>query len=64
MALSSHLFFLAEDESGGEDERGGSGYLGDHFLVGLKAKLKELTSAHDVVNKNRCSVCVRVCLWG
>ena len=45
----------SDGESGAEEEGGGGG--GDNPLSGLRAKMKELSTSHDLVTKNRC-VCV------
>ena len=50
----------SDGESGAEEEGGGGG--GDNPLSGLRAKMKELSTSHDLVTKNRC-VCVCACIY-
>ena len=46
-------------ESGGEEREGGAGGRGEEGMTSLRKKMKELSTAHDVVVRNR--YCVHMC---
>lgn len=53
------LFLESSDEESVGDEEGGAGGSVENPLSGLRTKMKELNSSHDMATKNRC-ICVYV----